>query len=190
MNTFFNDLDVLEVGWTLIPVVIILWILFPSLKVLYSNESLIISYYQITLKVLGNQWFWSFSLDREINNFINKSFFYDSYISSERRKNFFSRLKVNNVDNKISIPFSTSVRVLLSRRDVIHSWSIPSLGIKIDAIPGRINQLEIYLKSIGVFFGQCTEICGINHRIMPFILFSVPLKDCLLIERLKDLLNN
>ena len=137
--------------------------------------------------MLGNQWYWSFSLKREINSFLKESFSTNSYIKSVNNEKFES-LKVFNVDNKILVPRLTSIRVLISRRDVIHSWSLPSIGIKIDAIPGRINQLEVYFKSIGVFFGQCTEICGINHRIMPFILFSLPLKDCLIFESLTNFL--
>ena len=190
LNIFVDDLNIIEVGWTLIPILIILLILYPSLKVLYSNESLIISYYQITLKVLGRQWFWSFSLENELTQGLEDWFYFNSYIdNSSLSGESFYNLKVFNVDNKVFIPSKTSIRILISRRDVIHSWSVPSLGVKIDAIPGRINQLEFYLKFIGVYFGQCTEICGINHSIIPFILFSVPLKDCLLIESLISLVN-
>ena len=148
-----------------------------------------ISYYQITLKVLGRQWFWSFSLENEMSQSLDEYFYFNSYGDSSFSKRMFNRLRVCNVDNKVFIPCGTSIRVLISRRDVIHSWSVPSLGVKMDAIPGRVNQLEFYLKFIGVYFGQCTEICGINHRIMPFVLFSVPLKDCLLIERMMYLTN-
>jgi len=163
----FYDLGIfhgqrLERIWTLIPAVFLLFIAFPSLRLLYlieENEG-----FDLTLKVLGHQWYWSYEYrDLGIK-------FFDSYILSVDDSIF----RLLNVDNCLVIPFKTNVRIIISRIDVIHSWTIPSLGIKADAIPGRLNQLFLNFNRIGIYFGQCSEICGANHRFIPILISVVP----------------
>lgn len=165
-NKFYN-LNIfhgqeLESIWTVIPAVFLLFIAFPSLRLLYLIEE--IDLYDITIKVMGHQWYWSY----EYRDLRVKSF--DSYILSDDNRNF----RLLNVDNSLVIPYNTIVRIVISRTDVIHSWTIPSLGVKVDAIPGRLNQLSLIFNRVGLFSGQCSEICGANHRFIPIIIIVIP----------------
>ena len=81
------------------------------------------------------------------------------------------------VDHRIVLPTETDIRVLVTSADVIHSWTVPSLGVKADAIPGRLNQLRFFIKRRGIFYGQCSEICGANHSFMPIVVEAIPLKE-------------
>ncbi len=152
----------LERIWTVIPAVFLLFIAFPSLRLLYLIEER--DLYDITIKIIGHQWYWSY----EYSDLSVKSF--DSYILSDRNSNF----RLLNVDNLLVIPYNTIVRIVISRTDVIHSWTIPSLGVKVDAIPGRLNQLSLIFNRVGLFRGQCSEICGANHRFIPIIIIVIP----------------
>lgn len=166
MNKFYN-LNIfqgqeLESIWTVIPAVFLLFIAFPSLRLLYLIEER--DLYDITIKVVGHQWYWSY----EYRDLSFKSF--DSYILNDSRRIF----RLLNVDNSLVIPYRTNVRMVVSRTDVIHSWTIPSLGIRVDAIPGRLNQLSLIFNRVGLFRGQCSEICGANHSFIPIIILVVP----------------
>lgn len=152
----------LERIWTVLPAIFLFFIAFPSLRLLYLIEER--ELYDITIKVLGHQWYWSY----EYRDLGFKSF--DSYIVSDEERLF----RLLNVDNYLIIPYITNVRIIVSGLDVIHSWTIPSLGIKVDAIPGRLNQLFMVFNRIGMFRGQCSEICGANHRFIPIIISVVP----------------
>lgn len=154
----------LEIIWTLLPAVFLLFIAFPSLRLLYLIEES--ELYDITIKVLGHQWYWSY----EYRDFDLKLM--ESYIEVERDSLF----RLLNVDNCLFIPRNVNVRVIVSGVDVIHSFTVPSLGIRADAIPGRLNQLFIIFNRVGIFFGQCSEICGANHRFIPIILIVLPCK--------------
>lgn len=151
----------LELIWTLLPAVFLLFIAFPSLRLLYLMEEY--DNYDITVRVLGHQWYWSYEYRDLSNNF------FDSYMLSDNR--IFRLLRV---DNRLILPHRVNIRIILSSIDVIHSWTIPSLGVKADAIPGRLNQLSLIFNRIGLFRGQCSEICGSNHRFIPIILFIIP----------------
>ena len=120
----------------------------------------------LTIKIFGHQWFWSY----EYSDFSNIEF--ESYIINNLNKENFRLIEV---DNKTIIPFKLNIRLLISSEDVIHSWTIPRLAIKIDAIPGRINQINLFLNRPGIYFGQCSEICGINHRFIPIQIESITL---------------
>lgn len=160
----------LERVWTVIPAVILLFIAFPSLRLLYLIEEE--NEYDITIKVIGHQWYWSYEYsDLGL-------MFFDSYILSENNDNIIFRLL--NVDNYLIIPYNTNIRIIISRLDVIHSWTIPSIGVKVDAIPGRLNQLFIIFNRVGLFRGQCSEICGANHRFIPILIIIIPRKEFLL----------
>nr|APX40059.1 cytochrome c oxidase subunit 2 [Neocrepidodera brevicollis] len=154
----------IEIIWTILPTIILIFIAIPSLRLIYVLDE--INNPMITIKVIGHQWFWSY----EYSDF--KDIEFDSYmIPTNDMKSFNFRLL--DVDNRISVPFETNIRMLITATDVIHSWTIPSLGIKIDATPGRLNQTSFTLTRTGLFFGQCSEICGANHSFMPIVLESI-----------------
>nr|DBA43886.1 TPA_asm: COX2 [Bombus personatus] len=165
MNKFLNlsllKNHTIEIIWTMIPMIILMIICFPSLKILYYIDEIMNPYFSI--KAIGHQWYWSYEYP-EFNNFE-----FDSYMLNYELKNQFRLLET---DNRLIIPFKISMRMIISSLDVIHSWTIPSLGIKVDAIPGRINQLNLFCIRPGIYFGQCSEICGMNHSFMPIMLES------------------
>jgi cytochrome c oxidase subunit 2 len=113
----------------------------------------------ITIKTLGHQWYWSY----EYTDVSNLEF--DSFMLKDNTVN-----RLLQVDNNTIIPINTQMRNLISSADVLHSWALPSLGVKADAIPGRLNQVNFYSNIPGVKFGQCSEICGANHRFIPIVL--------------------
>lgn len=158
----------LERIWTVLPCLFLLFIAFPSLRLLYIIEE--VEGYEIRIKVLGHQWYWSY----EYRDLGLKMF--DSYISSDGDSLF----RLLNSDNTLVIPYKTNIRIIISRLDVIHSWTIPSLGIKTDAIPGRLNQLSLIFNRVGLFRGQCSEICGANHRFIPILVSVIPRIDFLI----------
>jgi len=154
----FEHNTALEIAWTIFPSIIILLILVPSLSLLYSEEEVRIP--AITLKIVGHQWYWSYEYSDYANPEYNNSLIIDSNIKDPK----VSKLEV---DNHILLPVQTPVRLLVTSEDVIHSWTIPSLGIKVDAIPGRLNQTILYSEKVGHFYGQCSELCGVGHGFMP-----------------------
>nr|YP_010852298.1 cytochrome c oxidase subunit II [Desmaulus extinctorium]WGH72830.1 cytochrome c oxidase subunit 2 [Desmaulus extinctorium] len=158
----------IETVWTIIPAVILVFLALPSLRLLYLLDE--IGDCSLTLKSIGHQWYWSY----EYSDFLNIEF--DSYMipSSDLESGDFRLLEV---DHRVVVPTETDVRVLVTSADVIHSWAVPSLGVKADAIPGRLNQLGFFVKYPGVFYGQCSEICGANHSFMPIVVEAIPLKN-------------
>jgi cytochrome c oxidase subunit 2 len=164
----------LELVWTIIPGIILIQLALPSLLILYYLEETE-EKYNITLKTIGHQWYWSYEFPQcAFPPLIDTTF--DSYIlkrSSEPSDTF----RLLETDNVVNLPFLLRTRILLSRADVLHAWTIPALGVKADAIPGRINQIYINSFTPGVFFGQCSEICGANHRFIPIILQFLNFKD-------------
>nr|WLE65459.1 cytochrome c oxidase subunit II [Aphidius gifuensis]WLE65485.1 cytochrome c oxidase subunit II [Aphidius gifuensis]WLE65511.1 cytochrome c oxidase subunit II [Aphidius gifuensis]WLE65524.1 cytochrome c oxidase subunit II [Aphidius gifuensis]WLE65550.1 cytochrome c oxidase subunit II [Aphidius gifuensis] len=158
--------QLLELVWTLIPMLILVFMAVPSLKILYMVEEIINPF--MTLNILGHQWYWSY----EYVDFKNLSF--DSFMIQD---NFIDlgNYRLLEVDNHLIIPYNMNIRFLVSSVDVIHSWAISSLGIKVDATPGRVNQIMSNLNRVGIFYGQCSEICGLNHSFMPIVLESTNL---------------
>lgn len=150
----------IELFWTSLPVGILVFVSIPSIKILYMTDEIVRP--SLTLKTIGHQWYWSYEYSE-----IEKIQF-DSFISSEEIP------RLIQTSNHIICPNKTPVRVIVSSSDVIHSWTIPSLGIKVDAIPGRLNQLFIMINRTGILTGQCREICGINHSFMPITISSIP----------------
>nr|CBL58238.1 cytochrome c oxidase subunit 2 [Micropsectra notescens] len=171
MALFFNQLNnrfllhgqTIEVIWTILPAIVLLFIAFPSLRILYLLDE--INNPSISLKTIGHQWYWSY----EYSDFKNIEF--DSYMSSTNSLDSFRLL---DVDNRIVLPINNQIRILVTATDVLHSWTIPSLGVKIDANPGRLNQTNFFINRPGLYFGQCSEICGANHSFMPIVIESVP----------------
>nr|AFG29142.1 cytochrome c oxidase subunit II [Tetanocera montana]AFG29143.1 cytochrome c oxidase subunit II [Tetanocera montana] len=165
INRFLLHGQMIEIIWTILPAIILLFIAFPSLRLLYLLDE--INTPSITLKSIGHQWYWSY----EYSDFLSVEF--DSYMIplNELEKDGFRLL---DVDNRVVLPMGSHIRVLVSAADVIHSWTVPSLGVKVDGTPGRLNQTNFLINRPGLFFGQCSEICGANHSFMPIVVESVP----------------
>lgn len=157
----------IELIWTILPALVLLFIAFPSLRLLYLLDE--ISSPEVTVKVVGHQWYWSY----EYSDF--KKIEFDSYILPEGDLNP-PQFRSLEVDNRVVIPYKTQIRMLITAADVIHSWTIPGLGVKVDAVPGRLNQLRIFRNRPGVLYGQCSEICGANHSFIPISLEIVSTK--------------
>jgi cytochrome c oxidase subunit 2 len=182
----------LEIVWTIIPALILVIIAIPSFSLLYSMDEIVEPL--LTIKIIGHQWYWSYEfinpyyLYRDLLklhglNDLYKQFFgetmgsvvtYDSYmISNDDAVSREQRLL--EVDNKLYLPIETNIRLLMTSADVLHSWSVPALGIKVDACPGRLNQTSVFIKRPGIFYGQCSEICGVNHGFMPIVVLGLDL---------------
>uniref|UniRef100_A0AAU6W8B1 Cytochrome c oxidase subunit 2 n=1 Tax=Cephea cephea TaxID=880218 RepID=A0AAU6W8B1_9CNID len=160
---------VIEIVWTIIPAVILLFIAFPSLKLLYLMDETMEP--AITIKAVGHQWYWSY----EYSDYDISDLEFDSYMVPTSDLEYGDN-RLLEVDNCLVIPIQSHVRVMVTAADVIHSFAIPSLGVKVDAIPGRLNQSDIFLKRPGLFYGQCSEICGSNHSFMPIAVRGVSLE--------------
>jgi cytochrome c oxidase subunit 2 len=165
VDKYTMDSHILETVWTVVPVIILLFMAFPSLYLLYLMED--ISNPSVTVKVVGHQWYWEYQYS---NSWLAWSF--DSYMLHE--KDTAPLLYSLDVDNRLVLPTLSSILFLITSADVIHSWTVPTLGIKTDAIPGRLNYLSAVIPFSGVYYGQCREICGSNHRFMPIVVEAVP----------------
>jgi len=165
-NRFLSEGQEIETIWTILPAVTLIFIALPSLRLLYLLDE--VNSPSITIKTIGHQWYWSY----EYSDFLDTQF--DAYItpSNELPPDGFRLL---DVDNHTVIPIQTQVRILITAADVLHSWTTPSLGVRADAVPGRLNQVSFSINRPGLFTGQCSEICGANHRFIPIIIESVPL---------------
>ncbi len=157
-NRYLLEAQQIETIWTILPAIILLFLALPSLRVLYLTDE--ISQPSITIKTIGHQWYWSY----EYSDFINISI--DSYIIQLRDIKM-GDFRLLEVDNRAVVPIQLEIRLLVTAADVIHSWTIPSLGVKVDAVPGRLNQVGFTTIKPGVFYGQCSEICGANHSFIP-----------------------
>lgn len=164
-NKYLSEHSLIEIIWTCIPAIILVFIAIPSLYLLYTLDENIDP--SLTIKVIGHQWYWSY----EFPNFPHEVEF-DSYMIPTSDLNS-GEFRLLEVDNKLLIPVNVNVRLIISSTDVIHCWTIPSLGVKADAIPGRLNQVNFLINRPGKFFGQCSEICGSNHSFMPITVLSV-----------------
>nr|YP_010362126.1 cytochrome c oxidase subunit II [Ailuroedus buccoides]UNQ87772.1 cytochrome c oxidase subunit II [Ailuroedus buccoides] len=160
------DAQEIELVWTILPAIVLIMLALPSLQILYMMDE--INEPDLTLKAIGHQWYWSY----EYTDF--KDLTFDSYMipTSDLPLGHFRLLEV---DHRVVVPMESSVRVIVTADDVLHSWAVPSLGVKTDAIPGRLNQTSFVATRPGVFYGQCSEICGANHSYMPIVVESVPL---------------
>nr|YP_010426662.1 cytochrome c oxidase subunit II [Parnassius glacialis]USN89411.1 cytochrome c oxidase subunit 2 [Parnassius glacialis] len=168
INRFLLEGQMIELIWTIIPAITLIFIALPSLRLLYLLDEL--NNPLITLKSIGHQWYWSY----EYSDFNNIEF--DSYMI-QYNKNTPENFRLLDVDNRIILPMNNQIRIMVTATDVIHSWTIPSLGVKVDANPGRLNQTSFFINRPGIFFGQCSEICGANHSFMPIVIESIPIKN-------------
>jgi len=165
---------ILEVVWTIIPTLILISIAIPSFVLLYSMDE--VSSPTITMKVVAHQWYWSYEYcDFGVTSeSINVSF--DSYMIATEELEL-GMFRLLSVDNEIIVPTNVHVRLIVTSEDVLHSFSVNSLGIKLDAVPGRLSQTTIFIKREGTYYGQCSELCGVNHGFMPIVLKAVSLKE-------------
>jgi cytochrome c oxidase subunit 2 len=162
-QTTFAHSTELEVFWTIVPALLLLTLAYPSFTLLYALDDLTLP--NVTIKVIGHQWYWSYEYLIDQNN---ELYTFDSYMvnSAELEEGEFRLLEV---DNRLILPVNKHIRLLITSADVLHSWAVPSFGIKVDACPGRLNQASLLIKRVGTYFGQCSEICGINHGFMPIV---------------------
>ena len=167
-NRFIIENQALETIWTVIPAFVLIFIALPSLRILYLLDE--ISSPIITIKTIGHQWYWSY----EYSDF-NKIEF-DSFILPSNELNLES-YRLLDVNNRLIVPFKTPIRLLVTSQDVIHSWAIPRAGVKVDANPGRLNQTTLTFNKPGLFYGQCSEICGAVHSFIPIVVESVNKKN-------------
>ena len=173
----------LEIIWTLIPAFILILIAIPSFSLLYTMDEVIDPL--LTVKVVGHQWYWSYEFvnpvdyleavneHEDVSIVTNVNF--DSYMLSDDDL-IEGHLRLLEVDNRLFLPIEINIRLLITSGDVLHSWAVPSLGVKLDACPGRMNQTTLFIKRPSVFYGQCSELCGINHGFMPIVVEGVDLQ--------------
>nr|YP_010699859.1 cytochrome c oxidase subunit 2 [Chrysotila carterae]WCH62789.1 cytochrome c oxidase subunit 2 [Chrysotila carterae] len=162
----------IEIVWTVIPSLILVAVALPSFALLYSIDEIIEP--ALTLKCIGHQWYWSY----EYSDFESQLgvLAFDSYMIPDDDLHF-GELRLLETDNRVVVPVNTHIRILITAADVLHSWAVPSLGIKVDACTGRLNQTSLFTLREGVFYGQCSEICGVGHANMPIVVESVSLEN-------------
>nr|AHK23106.1 cytochrome oxidase subunit II [Synallaxis azarae] len=160
------DAQEVELVWTILPAIVLILLALPSLQILYMMDE--IDEPDLTLKAIGHQWYWTY----EYTDFKDLSF--DSYMLPTMDLPL-GNFRLLEVDHRVVIPMESPIRVIVTADDVLHSWAVPSLGVKTDAIPGRLNQTSFITTRPGIFYGQCSEICGANHSFMPIVVESAPL---------------
>jgi len=164
----------IEIIWTVIPAIILLVMAIPSITFLFRfiepSTSFIENLGCLTVKIIGHQWYWTYEYiipvkdNNNIIDYTTKEF--DSYLIPEEMLEL-GDLRLLEVDNALHLPVGIPIRLLITSSDVIHSWAVPSLGVKVDAVPGRLNEVYLYIIRNGEFYGQCSELCGVNHGFMP-----------------------
>nr|YP_010411919.1 cytochrome c oxidase subunit II [Notostomum cyclostomum]URP31053.1 cytochrome c oxidase subunit II [Notostomum cyclostomum] len=168
ISRYIFEAQEIETIWTILPGLILIALALPSIRLLYiMDESFINS---ITVKTIGHQWYWTY----QYNDFLEIEF--DSYMTPEEDLNM-GDFRLLEVDNRLTLPVGHSIRMMVTAADVLHSWTIPALGVKMDAVPGRLNQITFTPLIPGVYYGQCSEICGANHSFMPIALEVIYTKD-------------
>lgn len=166
----------IEIIWTVIPSLILLSIALPSFALLYKMDEIVTP--DMTFKAIGNQWYWTYEYVEvdPFDNSIECTIIRDSYMASEEllvkryTVEWADSLRLLDATESALIPIKLQIRILITSTDVLHSWAVPSLGIKLDACPGRLNEVSLFIKREGFYYGQCSEICGINHAFMPIVI--------------------
>nr|YP_006666372.1 cytochrome c oxidase subunit II [Repomucenus curvicornis]BAM36925.1 cytochrome c oxidase subunit II [Repomucenus curvicornis] len=166
-DKYILDSQEVEIIWTVLPAIILILIALPSLRILYLMDE--VNDPHLTIKAVGHQWYWSY----EYTDYNDLSF--DSYMIPTQDL-VPGQFRLLEVDHRVVLPVESPIRVLVSADDVLHSWAVPSLGVKMDAVPGRLNQTALMAAHPGIFYGQCSEICGANHSFMPIVVEAVPLE--------------
>lgn len=158
--------EIVEIVWTIVPAIILVFLALPRLRLLYLLDEA--RNPLTTFKTIGHQWYWSY----EYSDFLNLEF--DSYIIPVEDLTL-GQYRLLEVDHRAVVPVGCNIRILVTAADVLHCWTVPSLGVKVDAVPGRLNQIRMIVKRPGVYYGQCSEICGTNHSFIPIVLEAVSL---------------
>nr|YP_003345167.1 cytochrome c oxidase subunit II [Muraenesox bagio]BAI53292.1 cytochrome oxidase subunit 2 [Muraenesox bagio] len=166
-DVYTNDSQGIEIVWTVLPAIILILIALPSLRILYLMDE--ISDPPLTVKAIGHQWTWSY----EYTDYEDLTF--DSYMIPTQDLSP-GQFRLLETDHRMVVPMESPVRVLVTADDVLHSWAVPALGVKMDGVPGRLNQTAFVTSRPGVYYGQCSEICGANHSFMPIVVEAVPLQ--------------
>jgi heme/copper-type cytochrome/quinol oxidase subunit 2 len=164
----FTHQTFLETIWTIIPVIIVVAIAIPSFLLLYAIDVTVDT--ALTIKAIGHQWYWSFEQEYPILSedltLLFKRRIFDSYMIVDNEL-LVGQLRNLEVDHSLLLPIKTHLDLIVTADDVLHSFALPSAGIKIDAIPGRLNHTGVFLERAGILYGQCSELCGTNHGFMP-----------------------
>lgn len=163
----------IEIIWTIAPSLILVCIAIPSFALLYSLDEIVDP--AVTIKAIGHQWYWSYEYS-DYSQSDDQNIAFDSYMIPDDDLEL-GQLRLLEVDNRVVVPVNTHIRMIITAADVLHSWAVPSLGVKCDAIPGRLNQIPVFIKREGVFYGQCSELCGANHAFMPIVVEAVSLEN-------------
>nr|AQP29875.1 cytochrome c oxidase subunit 2 [Nasutitermes sp. B TB-2017] len=163
-SRFILEGQMIETLWTIAPAIILVFIAIPSLRLLYLMDE--IHNPAMTLKTVGHQWYWSY----EYSDFTKLEF--DSYMVQQEDQSI-NTFRLLDTDNRVVLPMNSPIRMIVTAADVLHSWTVPSLGVKTDATPGRLNQMSFSINRPGLLYGQCSEICGANHSFMPIVIESV-----------------
>jgi len=167
--------SVIEIIWTILPALILMFIAVPSFSLLYAADE--INDPAITLKVIGSQWYWNYEYSDYVSE-EGESITFESYMIPEDELNK-GDLRLLEVDNRVVLPVNTHIRFIVTASDVLHCFAMPSLALKLDCCPGRLNQVSTFIKREGTFYGQCSEICGVGHSQMPIVIDAVSLEDYL-----------
>lgn len=164
----------IEVAWTAIPVLILVVIAIPSFKLLYYADS--VEETEMTIKAIGRQWYWSYEYQDEEDEQV--SFTFDAFmIADEDIDEEAGQVRLLETDNRVVVPVETNIRLLTTASDVIHSWAIPAFGVKLDAVPGHVNEVWFRVDEPGTYYGQCSELCGAYHGFMPITVEAVSKED-------------
>lgn len=174
-HKYLNHGTLIELIWTITPAFILIAIAFPSFRLLYLLDEVISP--TITIKVAGHQWYWSYEYSDYITE-EGEAIEFDSYMVPDSDLEL-GQFRLLDVDNKVVVPADTHVRLIITATDVLHSFAVPSLGLKADAVPGRLNQTSFLAERTGTFYGQCSEICGVWHGFMPIAIESVSVMEFL-----------
>lgn len=171
VHKYHNHGTLIELIWTITPAFVLIAIAFPSFKLLYLLDEVIAP--AMTIKAEGHQWYWSYEFS-DFSNDEGEAVEFDSYIIPESDMEE-GQFRLLDVDNRVVVPVDTHIRFIVTGADVIHDFAVPSLGLKIDAMPGRLNQTSVIILREGTYYGQCSEICGVYHAFMPICVEAVPL---------------
>jgi cytochrome c oxidase subunit 2 len=166
----FTHSSLLEIIWTIIPAIALVLIAVPSFSLLYSLDELVNP--SVTLKIVGHQWYWSYEYSDYSELTGGESLAFDSYMLPTEDLTV-GGFRLLEVDKRVVLPINLHIRLLVTASDVIHSWAVPSFGVKMDGCPGRLSQTALFIKREGTYYGQCSEICGINHGFMPIVVKGV-----------------
>nr|QFO91061.1 cytochrome c oxidase subunit II [Ophichthus brevicaudatus]QXF68546.1 cytochrome c oxidase subunit II [Ophichthus brevicaudatus] len=167
IDLYTLDSQGIEIVWTVLPAIILILIALPSLRILYLMDE--VNDPHLTVKAIGHQWYWSY----EYTDYEDLGF--DSYMIPTQDLSP-GQFRLLEADHRMVVPLESPVRVLVTAEDVLHSWAVPAMGVKMDAVPGRLNQTAFVAARPGVYYGQCSEICGANHSFMPIVVEAVPLQ--------------